>query len=374
VLDAPASEKVSAIQYPGHLGNIWFYSLNPQILTLRKYIIMSPLRIGVVGAGRLGTHHARCLQAVSDAELIGIHDVDRSRAQSLANETASHAFSEYDKLLDKVDAVVIAADTKHHYHLGMEAARQGKHLFIEKPIAATVEQGHQLIEAARARRLKLQIGHVERYNRAYRSLSGFSVLPRFIETHRLSQFNPRGTDVAVILDLMIHDLDLILHLVNADIDTIDASGVAIVSDTIDIANARLSFNNGCVANVTASRISQRKMRKMRIFSPDSYVSMDFVTGKTDIFRLADTSETQSKPGILALGEIEKGQRKLNILFDSPQAEDANAIEMELMDFVHAVIHNTPEKIPGEDGLKALDLAVKITTVINEQSKKFPIEP
>ena len=279
---------------------------------------MLPLRIGIVGAGRLGTYHARCLKSIPDAELIGIHDQDISRAQSLAQETGSQSFAQYSQLIKKVDAIIVATDTQSHHDLSMEAVQRGRHLFVEKPITATVEQGHELVKAARDRSLKLQVGHVERYNQAFRGLANRFLAPRFIESHRLSQFNPRGTDVAVILDLMIHNLDLILHLVNAQVEAVEASGVAIVSDTIDIANARLTFANGCVANVTASRISRTKMRKMRVFSTDSYVSMDFLVGKTDIFRLADPKEAAISPQTLPLGEIEKGQRKLKILFEIPR--------------------------------------------------------
>jgi len=330
---------------------------------------MPPLLIGLVGAGRLGTYHARCLATVPDASLAGILDLDRRKAEALAQETHCGVFADYQELLGNVHAVIIAVDTQHHYELGLQAIHNGRHLFIEKPITATVDQGRRLIKASRERGVKLQVGHVERYNRAFRSLVDRPVDPRFIEAHRLSQFNPRGTDVAVILDLMIHDLDLILHLVKAEIESIHASGVAIVSETIDIANARLNFANGCVANVTASRISQRKMRKMRIFSSDSYISMDFVTGKTDVFKLADSGDTQA-PGTFALGEIEKGQRKLRILFESPEAPDANAIEMELKDFVQCVIHNTPEAVSGEEGVRALELAMQISDAIDAQTRKY----
>ena len=327
---------------------------------------METLKIGIVGAGRLGTYHARCLKSIPDATLIGIHDVDLPRAESLAQETASTVFSQYSQLIEKVEAVIIATDTQSHHQLGMEAIQKGCHLFVEKPITATVEQGHELVNAARKQGLKLQVGHVERYNRAFRSLSNRQLTPRFIESHRLSQFNPRGTDVAVILDLMIHDLDLVLHLVNAPLKNIHASGVAIVSDTIDIANARLTFTNGCVANITASRISRTKMRKMRIFSSDSYISMDFLTGKTDIFRLADPAEAAVFPQTLPLGEIEKGQRKLKILYETPETAEANAIELELKDFVNSVIHNLPETVSGEQGLSALELATRVINAIDEQ--------
>jgi predicted dehydrogenase len=327
---------------------------------------MAILKIGIVGAGRLGTYHARCLKSIPGAELIGIHDVDLPRAESLAKETNTAVFTQYSQLLENVEAVIIATDTQTHYQSGMEAIRKGCHLLVEKPITATVEQGHELVTAARKQGLKLQVGHVERYNRAFRSLSNRQLAPRFIESHRLSQFNPRGTDVAVILDLMIHDLDLALHLVKAPLQDIHASGVAIVSDTIDIANARLTFANGCVANITASRISRTKMRKMRIFSSDSYISMDFLTGKTDIFRLADPSETAIFPQTLPLGEIEKGQRKLKILYETPEIPEANAIELELKDFVNSVLHNLPETVSGEEGLFALELAVRVINAIDQQ--------
>ena len=197
---------------------------------------MPQLLIGLVGAGRLGTYHARCMASIPDATLAGILDLDRHKAEALAAETNTKVFADFQEMLNNVHAVIIAVDTQHHYELGLQAIHHGRHMFIEKPITTTVEQGRGLVKQARQRGLKLQVGHVERYNRAFRSLVDRPVNPRFIESHRLSQFNPRGTDVAVILDLMIHDLDLILHMVDADIESIDASGVAMGLGSVRAAN------------------------------------------------------------------------------------------------------------------------------------------
>ena len=247
---------------------------------------MNPFRVGVIGVGHLGALHVRMLKDLPGAHIAGIFDASPERLAKMAAEHGVPAFPGVSELLREVDAVTIATPTSTHFAVGKEALESGKHIFVEKPITQSVGEAEMLCRLARERGLILQVGHIERFNPAILALEPYEIRPLFIESHRLSQFNPRGTDVPVVLDLMIQDLDLILSFVRAPVKSIEASGVAVVSDTADIANARIQFANGCVANVTASRISQRKMRKMRLFQQNRYISIDFSDGTAEVFRLA----------------------------------------------------------------------------------------
>jgi len=318
-------------------------------------------RMGVMGVGHLGSIHARLLKEVESADLVGVYDLDPEPARALSRELGVPAFASAAELLAEVDAAVIAASTRAHHALALDAVAAGVHLLIEKPLADTAAHAREILRNCREAGLKLGVGHIERFNRAVRALDGLTVAPRFIEAHRLAAFTPRGADVAVIMDLMIHDLDLILHWVQSPVQKVDAAGVAVISDTADIANARLTFENGAVANVTASRISRQKMRKMRLFQEDAYISLDFVEGKVDLFRLAGMEE-QGIPA-LELGQIEKASQPRRILYQQPSAPQGNALKMELERFIAAVLSDTPVPVPGEDGLRALELAEEILTQI-----------
>ncbi len=321
-------------------------------------------KVGVFGVGHLGSIHARLLNDIDHADLIGVFDLDDEKSSHLADELGIKAFQNAADLLPELDAAVIAASTKAHHELALKAISSGVHLFIEKPLADTPEKAREIQKLCAEANLKLGVGHIERFNRAVRAIEGFDVNPRFIEAHRLAAFTIRGADVAVIHDLMIHDLDLILHWVKSPVKRLDASGVAVISDAPDIANARIAFENGCVANVTASRISKHKMRKMRLFQGDAYLSLDFVDGKTEVYRLAEPGET-GVPA-LELGQIEKGSQPKKILYQIPTAPEANALQMELELFLSAVIEDRPVPVSGEDGVKALELAQEILSQIENQ--------
>ena len=323
------------------------------------------LRIGVIGVGHLGTHHVKMLLQIPAAELVGIYDIDGERMNSLAKEFGVRTFSSAESLLREVRAVSIVAPTRKHFDIAWEAVKREIHVFIEKPITSTTDEARSLVQLAKDENVKLQVGHIERFNPAILAMEKYHLQPMFVESHRLAQFNPRGSDVAVVLDLMIHDIDIILSLVNSPVKQIDANGVAVVSDSVDIANARMQFENGCVANVTASRISQKKMRKMRLFQRDAYISVDFLEGVAEVFRLVDEGDESAKATMM-LGAIDSGTKKRNIVYEQPEIKDVNALKYELELFVNAVLMNQEPVVGGEDGLRALQVAHDIMEKINKQ--------
>ncbi|MDZ7359170.1 MAG: Gfo/Idh/MocA family oxidoreductase [candidate division KSB1 bacterium] len=329
---------------------------------------MQNIPVGVVGVGRLGQLHARLYREVEGTRLIGVYDTDAPRAETLANELGVRRFETFDDLVAATEAINIVVPTIFHFELGYKALAAGKHIFIEKPITTTTEEAGELIALAAKQQRVLQVGHIERFNAALRALDDFPLAPRFIESHRLASFDPRGTDVAVVLDLMIHDIDIILALVKSPLTRIDANGVAVVSEEPDIANARLQFANGCVANVTASRISQKKMRKMRIFQRDAYVSLDFLQGLTEVFRLVSPEEAMAGGGFpVVLGKLDQGARQRHIVYEKLQAPEGNALKMELQSFINAIRTGMPPPVTGEDGRRALEVATTITEVIKRAS-------
>jgi predicted dehydrogenase len=325
---------------------------------------MNKLRTAVIGTGHLGKLHTKMLLQIPNSELVGIYDSNPEQLKSASQEYGVKAFSNVDELLGSVDAVSIAATTSAHYELAIKCFEKNIHVFIEKPITATIPQAEELVKIAGDKNLKLQVGHIERFNPALVSLEKYIEQPMFIQTDRLSQFNPRGTDVAVVLDLMIHDIDIILSLVNSDVKDIEASGVAVVSDTVDIANARIKFENGAVANVTASRISQKKMRKMRLFQRDNYISIDFITGISEVYRLIPVDE-KPRSSMISFGEIGIGERKKRVVYEQPEVKEINALKYELELFVDAVLNDKQPKVSGQDGLKALKVANIILNKIEE---------
>ncbi|HEX9829683.1 MAG TPA: Gfo/Idh/MocA family oxidoreductase [Bacteroidota bacterium] len=329
---------------------------------------MKKIKIGVIGTGHLGSLHAKMFSVMDSVEFAGVYDMDSGKAERVAAQYGTASHKSLAELLEKVDAVSIAATTKAHYELAMQAVERSIHVFMEKPITETIEQATKLVQAAEAKKLKLQVGHIERFNSALMALEPYTIAPLFIESHRLAQFNPRGSDVSVVHDLMIHDIDLILSLVRSPVQRIDANGVAVVSDSVDIANARLQFKNGCVANVTASRISQNKMRKMRLFQHDSYISIDFSQGVSEVFRLVDEGDRGLKPTLM-LGQIEQGKRKRLIVYEQPDIKEVNALEYELISFVESVRDGKEPLVTGKDGLQALEVAQEIVGIIESQTQK-----
>ena len=326
---------------------------------------MEPLKIGIVGIGHLGSLHTKMLAEIPDAHLVGLYDIDADKAGRVAREFHTTSFGRLDDLLDAVDALTIATTTTSHFEIAQQALGKGKHLFIEKPITQSIEEADKLSRIARERNLLVQVGHIERFNPAILALEKYEIKPMFVESHRLAQFNPRGTDVAVVLDLMIHDIDIILSFVKSPVVRIDANGVAVVSGSVDIANARLQFENGCVANVTASRISQRKMRKMRLFQRDEYISIDFLEGMAEVFRLVGEDEPEAK-GTMMLGELGAGRQKRKIVYEQPEVKETNALKYELQLFIKAIQENSSPIIDAEDGKRALEVAHAIMEKIQQQ--------
>jgi predicted dehydrogenase len=323
-------------------------------------------RIGVVGTGHLGSLHAKMLHEIDAAGLVGVFDTDPERCRAVARACGTTAFSGLPELLGGVDALCIATPTSTHAGIAGEALRAGKHVFIEKPITRTVPEAAALIALARERGVKLQVGHIERFNPAILALGDQRLEPMFVESHRLAGFNPRSTDVDVVLDLMIHDIDIIVSLVGSDVATVDASGVAVVSENLDIANARIAFTNGCVANVTASRISQKKMRKMRLFQRDAYISIDFLKGVSELFRLTDGTGAAGK-GTRKLGQIDTGAKKRTIVYQKPKIKKINPLKYELEQFIECILHDRKPPVTGEDGLVALSVAGRIIGAINNRT-------
>jgi len=325
---------------------------------------MEKLLVGVIGVGHLGKFHAKMFKQIENCELIGVFDSNYEQAKLVADEFGTTAFLNIDELLSKVKAVSIAATTSAHYEVAKKCFENNIHVFVEKPITVTIEEAEELVKIASDRKLKFQVGHIERFNPGLISLESYISEPKFIQTDRLSQFNPRGTDVAVVLDLMIHDIDIILSLIKSEVKNIEASGVAVVSDHIDIANARIQFENGAVANVTASRISQKKMRKMRIFQKDNYISLDFVTGVSEVYRLQPV-EQEALPNAISFEEIGIGEKKKRLIYEQPESKEINALNYELQLFVDAVLYDKIIVVTGEDGLRALKVAEIIIQKIKE---------
>src|SRR3989339_1473544 len=296
---------------------------------------MSKIKVGVIGTGHLGKIHTKLFKEVANCELIGIYDRDSECAKQIASEFKVKSFDDPNRLLDEIDAVDIVATTSAHYELVKLAFEKNKHVFVEKPITAHIWEAEELIKIAEEKKLILQVGHIERFNPALISLEKYHLDPLFVQTDRLAQFNPRGTDVAVVLDLMIHDIDIILSLIKSDVKNVSASGVAVVSDNLDIANARIEFENGAVANVTASRISQKKLRKMRIFQRDAYISLDFITGVSEVYRLLPIDQNPEST-TMSFGEIGIGEKRKRLIYEQPEIKDVNALKYELELFIKSI--------------------------------------
>lgn len=322
---------------------------------------MTTLRIGILGAGHLGRFHIQQAKEIEGLELIGFYDPDPENTKKAVAEFGIKAFDSMEELIDQVDIVDVVTPTLSHYDCASSALRKFKHVFIEKPITNTIEEARSLLNLVHEAKVKVQVGHVERFNPAFVAAKNYIKKPQFIETHRLAEFNPRGTDVSVVLDLMIHDIDIILSVVKSPVKKISASGVAVVSDTPDIANARLEFVDGCVANITASRISMKNMRKSRFFQRDAYISVDFLEKKAEIVTMEDVVGEPDPFDITV--DLGKGKGSKKISFDKPAIEPVNAIREELKSFVQAIKNDEEEVVSIEDGLNALEIAYKILDII-----------
>ncbi|MDR0603221.1 MAG: Gfo/Idh/MocA family oxidoreductase [Bacteroidales bacterium] len=317
------------------------------------------IKIGVIGTGHLGKIHLNCLKNIPSVELIGFYDAQLSVANEVEEYYKIKKYPTELSLIEVCDAVDIVAPTSMHYDLAMEAMRKGKHVFLEKPITATLKQSEEIVSYAKKHNIKVQVGHVERFNDAYLGAKPYLDKPLFIESHRLAEFNPRGTDVSVVLDLMIHDIDIILSMIKSPIKHISANGVPVISETPDIANARIEFENGATANLTASRISMKKMRKMRIFQPNAYITIDFLEKQANIMRLRDYVPEDDNELLSLIIDLGNNRGKKRIFIESPSNEKVNAIEMELSLFADSIINDKPNVVSAEDGHKALEVAYQI---------------
>ncbi len=316
------------------------------------------LKIGLFGVGHLGRIHAKLILELKDKfNFVGFFDPNEENAQKAIETFGLKRFEDSSALIQEVDCVDIVTPTLHHFEIAKEAIQTGKDVFLEKPITNTVEESAELIALADEMNVKIQVGHVERFNPAFKSARPHLNNPLFIEVHRLAQYNPRGTDVPVILDLMIHDLDAILSVVNSKVNNISASGVAVVSDTPDIANARIEFENGCVANLTASRISMKNMRKTRLFQKDAYISIDYLEKKSEIVKMTSLSEEPDPFDIIF--DLGPGKEKKKIEVLQPKIEDSNAILEELKTFGESIENNTDPIVTGKQGHQALEVAYQI---------------
>ena len=314
------------------------------------------LKVGVLGAGHLGKIHLRLLQQSKKYELVGFYDENHDNAEKIAKEFGYKRFPTIARLISAVDVIDIVTPTLSHFKCAKVAIKSGKHVFIEKPIATTVAEAEEIIALANEYKVKGQVGHVERFNPAFIAVKDNIKNPMFIETHRLAEFNPRGTDVPVVLDLMIHDIDAILSVVKSEVKEVHASGVSVISDRPDIANARIEFENGCVANSTASRISLKNMRKSRFFQKDAYISVDFLEKKCEIVKMKDAPEN---PGDFDMILQNAEGLKKQIYFENPEIEQNNAIFDELDSFADAINNNTSPVVTLEHGTNALRVAYQI---------------
>jgi len=314
------------------------------------------LKVGVFGVGHLGKFHLNNWKEIPGVEIVGFYDPNDTNANEVIEKYKIKRFDKPEELLGLIDAADVVAPTDHHFTLCEAAIKKGKHVFVEKPLAQTMDEAHALVKLVKESNVKLQVGHVERFNPAFLAVKDLKLNPMFIEVHRLAQFNPRGTEVSVILDLMIHDIDIILSIVKSDVKYISASGVGVMTETPDIANVRIEFNNGCVANLTSSRISMKKMRKIRVFQKDAYIGIDFLNKKSEIIKLKDNETDDAN---VFTFDIETLNGKKSIAISNPQIPEVNAIKKELEEFKNSIEKNTRTIVSEIDGLMAMDVAHQI---------------
>lgn len=324
------------------------------------------IKIGLFGYGHLGRIHARCIQDIPALKLVGVYDPDKDTQKQIAAD-GLRVFSTTDDLLSHCEAVDIVSPTPSHFDTARKALELNQHVFVEKPMTYTLEEAQALKKLVKKHDRVLQVGHVERFNPAFLSLRDFPMNPRFIEGHRLATFNPRGTDVSVVLDLMIHDLDMILHLTSSPVADVQSQGIAIVSKSHDICNARITFENGAVANLTASRISLKQMRKLRLFQSDAYISMDFLDRSAEVVRLVDGKENVH-PNQHSF-ELDTYNGMKHIVIDTPKPEEVNAIRQELVTFAESIQTGKSPYVSVDDGAAALALAYEIMEQNDKQDEK-----
>lgn len=323
----------------------------------------NPVKVGVIGVGHLGQHHVKHYLKIPVADLVGLYDVNTRRASEVAGKYSTRSFDSLDELLSLVDAVSIVTPTQHHAEVAQKCIAAGKHLFIEKPITKTVDEADRILKLAADKSLVVQVGHIERLNPALLALKNMAIKPKFIEVQRLAPYNTRGTDVPVVLDLMIHDIDILLALVDSPVKNIRASGVSIMTDSIDIANARIRFINGTVANITSSRVAKDRVRKIKVFQQDLYITIDFLLGLTEVYRIVD-SENASKDAIISAPLKQNGKLR-EIIYEKPKIKKVDAMHLELKNFIASVKGSEKPIVDGVAGRNALEVAIRIHDMILE---------
>jgi len=332
------------------------------------------IKIGIIGCGHLGKFHIKNLIELkkerSDIDIKGVYDINPEKMNAMKNDFGINTFSNKDELFKEINTIIIVTPTVTHYEFAKEAIEKDINCFIEKPITGNLTDAHELLESANNRNIKIQIGHIERFNPALLALENYELNPLFIESHRLSEFNPRGTDVSVIQDLMIHDIDIILNMVKSEIESIEANGVAVITDKIDIANSRIKFRNGCVANLTASRISQKKMRKMRIFQKDMYISVDFSRNSSEIFNIIKDEKSASVQKGFLIGPFEFEKNKIIISYENKTVTDINPMKYELNKFFDSIVKDLKPVIDIESAVDAVEVAHIISGKIQETQIKI----
>ena len=324
------------------------------------------IKIGVIGVGHLGQHHAKHYKAISMADLAGVYDTDKAQRETIANRYKTKAYSSLDEMLESAEAVSIVTPTQEHVTIAETCISRGKHVFIEKPITKTVEEAELLISLANKNKVVLQVGHIERFNPALGPLKNYKIKPKYIEVQRLAPYMVRGTDIPVVLDLMIHDIDLVLSFINSTVKNIEASGVSIMTQSVDIANARIHFENGSVANITSSRVAKDRVRKIKLFQQNQYITIDFLIGLTEIYRVVDIDKKES-PDIIS-APIQQGDKQRQIVYEKPKIIKHDALEMELINFIESIQGKTAPIVGGSAGKEALAVALQIQNKILEEIK------
>lgn len=324
------------------------------------------IKTGVVGVGHLGQHHTKHYTKIKSAELVGVYDINEAQAKKIAKQFKTKAFSTLDEMLNLVDGVSIVTPTKEHAKIAEKCISQGKHVFIEKPITKTTKEADKIIALAKKTKVILQVGHIERFNPALTPLKDLILKPKYIEVQRLAPYMIRGTDIPVVLDLMIHDIDLVLSFINSPVKKIDASGLSIMTNSVDIANARIHFENGSVANITSSRVAKDKVRKIKIFQRNLYITIDFLIGLTEIYRVMD-KEKRGESAIIT-APIESKGRPRHIVYEKPKIKKQDALQMELINFIEAIQDKSETIVDGVAGREALKVALQIQHKILEGLK------
>lgn len=324
------------------------------------------IKIGVIGVGHLGQHHAKHYANIKSTELVGVYDIDNKQSKSIAAQFKARAYRSLNEMLEHIDGVSIVTPTKNHAEIAEACIKKGKHVFIEKPISKTVEEAESIIALAKKHKVTLQVGHIERFNPALSPLERFTINPKYIEVQRLAPYMVRGTDIPVVLDLMIHDIDLVLSFIDSPVKNIEASGVSIMTSSVDIANARIHFENGAVANMTSSRVAKDRVRKIKLFQQDLYITIDFLIGLTEVYRVMDVEE-KGTPAIISAPIESKGKQR-HIIYEKPKINKQDALQMELINFVESIQGQAKPIVDGVAGKEALRVALQIQNKILEGLK------